>query len=85
MLLQIFNTKKCQKKNHPASNSARFCLQSKEKILSLKIFGRMQIWSKKIEGENPIDDDLEKSLSDEYDNKADNDSNDDDEKDESNE
>ena len=43
VLLQIFKTKKCQNKKHPASNSARFCLQSKEKILFLKIFGRMQI------------------------------------------
>ena len=58
------------------NNNARFCCQSKEKVLSSNIFGRMQIWTKKDNNEKYIDDDLEKSSSDESDSEADNDSND---------
>ena len=58
------------------NNNARFCCQSKEKVLSSNIFGRMQIWTKKDNNEEYIDDDLEKSSSDESDSEADNDSND---------
>ena len=52
--MQVFN-----------NNNARFCYQSKEKVLSSNTFGRMQIWTKKIKMENLIDVDLEKSSSDE--------------------
>ena len=45
------------------NNNARFCYQSKEKVLSSNTFWRMQI-----KMENFIDDNLEKSSSDESDN-----------------
>ena len=57
------------------NNNIGFCCQSKEKVLSSNIFGRMQIWTKKDNNEKYIDDDLEKSSSDESDSEADNDSN----------
>ena len=46
------------------NNNARFCYQSKEKVLSSNTFGRMQIWTRKNKMENFINDDLEKSESD---------------------
>ena len=46
------------------NNNARFCYRSKEKVLSLNTFGRMQIWIRKNKMENLINDDLEKSESD---------------------
>ena len=46
-------------------NNARFCYQSKEKVSSSNTFGRVQIWTKKIKMVNLIDDNLEKSSSDE--------------------
>ena len=55
------------------NNNARFCYQTKEKVLSSNTFWRMQIWTKKIEMVNLIDDDLEKSSSDESDSEPDND------------
>ena len=42
--LQNFKAKKCLKKKHHASvyqNNARFCYQSKEKLLSPNTLGRM--------------------------------------------
>ena len=50
------------------NNNARFCCQSKEKVLSSNTFRR----NMKIKMENLIDDDLEKSSSDEPDNEDDN-------------
>ena len=35
------------------NNNARFCYQSKEKVLSSNIFGRMQIWNKKDKNDEP--------------------------------
>ena len=58
------------------NNNIGFCCQSKEKVLFSNIFGRMQIWTRKDNNEKYIDDDLEKSSSDESDSEADNDSND---------
>ena len=56
------------------NNNARFCCQIKEKTLSTNAFRRMQIWTKKDKnGINLIDDDLEKSSSDDTDNEDDND------------
>ena len=46
------------------NNNARFCYQSKEKVLLSNTFGRMRIWTRK--DKNFID--LEKSSSDESDN-----------------
>ena len=67
------------------NNTARFCYQSKEKVLSSDFFGRMQMWTKEDKMENLLDYDLEKSSSDESGSESDNDSNDqtesDDEKD----
>ena len=53
------------------NNNARFCCQSKEKVLSSNDFGRMQIRTRKVKMENLIDDNLEKSSSDEYDSESD--------------
>ena len=35
------------------NNNAGFCYQSKEKVLSSNIFGRMQIWNKKDKNDEP--------------------------------
>ena len=73
------------------NNTARFCYQSKEKVLSSDFFlEECKCELKKIKMENLLDYDLEKRLSDESGSESDNDSNDqtesDDEKDnESNE
>ena len=53
------------------NNNARFCYQSKEKVLSSNTFWRMQLWGKK--DKNFTDDDLEKSSSDKSGSKSDND------------
>ena len=59
---------------HPCvyNNNAGSCYQIKEKVLSSNTFGRIQIWSKKIKMENLIDDDLEKSSSDQSGSESDN-------------
>ena len=49
-------------------NNAGFCYQNKEKLLSSKTFGRMQISIRKDKNEKSDWCDLEKSLSDESDN-----------------
>ena len=71
------------------NNNARFCCQSKEKVLSSNTFGGMQIWSKKDKNAKLYWWWFRKSSSDESDNEDDNDSNDKtelaDENDESNE
>ena len=50
------------------NNNARFCYQSKEKVLSSNTLRRMQMLTRKDKIENLIDDDLEKSSPDETDN-----------------
>ena len=71
--LHIFKTRRCRKKNHCIVG---FCYQRREKVLSSDSFARMWILTNKIKMESLIDDDLEKSLSDESDSGFDNDSND---------
>ena len=59
------------------NNNARFCYQSKEKVLSSNTFGSMQIWTKEDKNGEPYWWCLEKSSSDKSDGEADNnDSND---------
>ena len=55
------------------NNNARFCYQSKEKVLSSNTLGRMQIWTRK--DKNGKSYDLEKSLSDESGSESDDESN----------
>ena len=42
------------------NKNARFCYQSKEKVLSSDIFGRMQIWTRKDKNGEPYYDNLKK-------------------------
>ena len=60
------------------NNNARFCYQSKEKVLSSNTFlEECKYEQEKTKIENLPDDDLEKSLSDESDCKSDHDKNND--------
>ena len=58
------------------NNNARFCFKSKEKYYPQTLLEECKYESKKIKVENLIDDDLEKSSSDESDSESDTDSND---------
>ena len=56
MITNFHGTKKPKEKAPTQvfiNNNARFCYQSKEKVLSSNTFGRMQIWSKKYKNEEP--------------------------------
>ena len=55
------------------NNNARFCYQSKEKVLSQTFLEECKSEPKKIKMENLTDDDLEKSESDESDSDSSND------------
>ena len=58
------------------NNNVRFCYKAKKKYYPQTLLEECKYEQEKIKMENLIDDDLEKSLSDESDNEADNDSND---------
>ena len=58
------------------NNNASFCYQSKEKVLSLKFFRRMQIWTKKDKNRGPYWWWFRKSESGESGSESDSDSND---------
>ena len=77
--MEIFMTKNGKRKSIMQAfvyNNARFCYQSKVKVLSAKTFRRMQIWTKKDKNGNLTEDDFKKSSSVESASKTDNDSND---------
>ena len=57
------------------NNNARFCCQSKEKVLPSNTFGRIQIWTKKDKNGESYWWWFRKSSSDESDSETDNDSN----------
>ena len=67
------------------NDNARFCCQSKEKVLSSNTFGKMQIWTRKDKNGEPYWWWFRKCLSDKSGSESDNDSHDetesDDEKD----
>ena len=75
--IQIFKTKKESKGKNTKqlfiNNNARFCFQSKGKVLSSSGLGRMQIWTKKDKNWKSYWCDLEKSVSDSEANKGYND------------
>ena len=81
--LQIFKVKKCQKKNMVPMLceclpilTLDFVIKAKKKYYPQTLLEEFKYEPKKIEMENLIDDDLEKSLYDKSDNDSDNDSDD---------